>query len=163
MDNLAGVDDCDKTIKDELQRAGIKLFKKNIKSTGEVKTQYEGRLKGFKFTRAWYYWIVSGDVPLKLAEKLYKHPEGKISVRVTGHCGCPAPKKWVTWKTENGKTLADKKELENISTRMKKLCLQDKKYKWVDDVTVGTPVIPLYHIDSQAGLLLFAMMIKDNI
>jgi len=41
---------------------------------------------------------------------------------------------------------------------------EDGIYRWVEDPTKeGTPYITSYHIDSQAGLLLFAETLKGNL
>jgi hypothetical protein len=45
----------------------------------------------FRFRRAWYYWMVSGYVPLNVAMEMYADPVGKKDIRVDGHCGCPSP------------------------------------------------------------------------
>jgi hypothetical protein len=69
-----------------------------IKSPGLVKLFSPKNITphvSFIFCRAWYYWIVTGFVPLHVAEELYADPIGKKDVRVSGHCGCPAPKEWI--------------------------------------------------------------------
>jgi hypothetical protein len=67
--NLAGNIACDEFIKLELELAGINIVEK--KGNGEVPYNYEGRLGDFTFRRAWSYWGVHGDVPLKLAKEMY--------------------------------------------------------------------------------------------
>lgn len=128
MGNLAGVFECDPFVELELKLAGIKIFKKEI--TSEVPTTFYGRLNGFIFHRAWYYWIVEGLVPLNLAIELYENPIGRKTVRVEGHCGCPSPIEFGIQKYLNTKT---NKFEEFIST---------------------------YHIDSIEGLKLFTKTIK---
>jgi hypothetical protein len=101
MPNLAGRHECDEYIKAELLMADIPGVLEPHEYS-EVPYSYIGYLNGFNFRRAWTYWVVSGPVPLDIAKKLYEDPEGKQSVRVAGHCGCPPPEEWA-------KTIGDKK------------------------------------------------------
>jgi len=121
--NLAGRHECDVYIKTELQLAGIDIIEENHQ--GEVPYHFSGKLNDFTFHRAWYYWMISGNTPLEIAQKLYENPEGQKNVRVAGHCGCPAPKE-----------------------------------PWVEDVD-NKKYITSYHIDSLAGLKLFANAIRN--
>ncbi len=95
MKNLAGDIHCDNYILQELELAGIPYHKFGFKMGGEVPTNYIGFLDGWKFERAWYYWVARSDDNLllfKYANELHeKH--GK-EVRVDGHCCCPAPQEW---------------------------------------------------------------------
>jgi len=102
--NLAGNENCDYFIKAELTLAGIDMVQE--KDRGEVPAKIKGKLGNFKFSRAWTYWIVKGDVPLSVAEELYADPVGVKYVRVAGHCGCPAPKEWAT-PNEKGELVVD--------------------------------------------------------
>src|SRR5271157_2299862 len=55
-------------------------------------------LDGWKFERAWYYWVAStqgGGLPFAQATVL--HEVHGRSVRVNGHCKCPSPEE------QNGK------------------------------------------------------------
>ena len=62
-------------------------------TSGEVKTSVRGTLHGWKFERAWYYWMAEGPgIDVETAEKLHA-THGK-EVRVAGHCGCPSPREW---------------------------------------------------------------------
>jgi hypothetical protein len=101
MRNLAGDPDCDRFIRDELQRALIPIKELDTPQKGEVPAKLQGELGPYTFERAWYYWIVRGDVPLAVAQELYQHPVGKADVRVVGHCGCPPPEEWST-ETSSG-------------------------------------------------------------
>lgn len=123
--NMASVTDCDRWIEKELYKAKIPIrsgfenwfLREGTKSTNRVmivkdmedyihkyrsKSEVPYHIIGnigdgkFIFKRAWYYWMISGNVPLKIAKKLYENPIGKRDVRVYGHCGCPPPKKWTT-------------------------------------------------------------------
>ncbi len=64
------------------------------------------------------YWVVTGPVPLHVAQELYKDPVAE-HIRVAGHCGCPEPKRpWTTLRMYDGTellTLADKAEIETFS------------------------------------------------
>lgn len=120
-----------------------------------------------------YYWIANGKVPAEVAEKLYNHAIGRPDVRVAGHCGCPAPKKWVEWFDSNGVRLANNDELkpylnEDGSRKNPEsiiwLSLDDPKYKWVDDPSKeGKGFITLYHIDTVEGLLFFVVTLMTEL
>jgi hypothetical protein len=87
--NMAGRKDCDEFIARELEEAGIYLKKEDHK--GEVPYHIVGELKGFKFHRAWYYWVVHGSVPAHVAWKMYENPIGRRDVRVDGYAGNTEP------------------------------------------------------------------------
>lgn len=55
----------------------------------------------FAFCRAWYYWIVAGAVPLRVAQEMYDNPLGHKDVRVAGYAGNTEPAGWA--KTIGGK------------------------------------------------------------
>lgn len=172
MKNLARDKDCDSYIMDELERAGIEATHGG-KSYGEVPASITGRLGPFTFTRAWYYWVVSGPMPLDVAKELYAHPEGKRTVRVAGHAGCPAPEEpWVKWYDDNGsclwprykyeKELAQFKDTPHLAGKIEYM-VDSGEFRVSDDMTKdGVPYVMSYHIDDQAGLLLFAMKVKDH-
>lgn len=129
MINLAGNQECDRYIREELTRAGIDIVEVPLdRANGEVPYTLEGRLPGYRFRRFWYYWVVDGRTPLDLAEHLYAHPEGRATVRVAGHCGCPPPAEWVK-----------------------------------RDPDTGEQYVSNYHIDDQAGLLLFALVVQGKV
>jgi len=90
--NLAGSIASDAYVKLELDLAGIPAEKSE--KYGEPGTCFKGRLGEYTFERAWRYWMVSGPVPLDKAKIMYADEEGKSSVRVAGHCGCPPPEEW---------------------------------------------------------------------
>lgn len=182
MKNLAGDNNADSYIRDELTRAGIEIVESE-KHNSEVPYTLTGILRaenlvsGFniQFYRAWYYWVAEGRVPLDLAWKLYNHPEGKRTVRVSGHCACPPPEDpWIDWIDKNGYKLAKLSEWDNYSSHSTIWDLVDKEtmisksgvFRWIPDSDIkkeGTPYITGYHIDDQAGLLLFAEVLKGNI
>jgi hypothetical protein len=95
LPNLAGNQDCDLFVPKELERAGIESLKLPFITKGEVPTRYVGHVNGWKFDRAWCYWIARADNDLLLfkhADPL--HEEFGTMVRVDGHCGCPSPREW---------------------------------------------------------------------
>lgn len=108
-----------------------------------------------------YYWHVTGKVPLAIAEKLYAHPEGRRSVRVAGHCMAPAPIEWVEYFNNEGKPMANQSELDKAPERLVTELKMKERYDWVLDKTVGNAFVTNYHIDSQAGLLLFTQMVQE--
>jgi len=184
MKNLAGDKYADEYISDELKRAGIEIVKVDpyLISKGEVPYTITGKLSvngcDIEFHRAWYYWVTKGRVPLEVALKIYAHPEGKRSVRVSGHCGCPPPEDpWIDWIDESGYELGDITDLERYSKDSiiwdcwkmigEREAMSDSgKFRCIDPILIkeeGTPFITLYHIDSQAGLLLFAETLKGNL
>lgn len=123
MKNLAHNENCDAVIIEELEKAGIKPFKtsqsdkphydvpyavigalgseylddENQRMFDRIGTRPEflKDMASFVFTRAWYYWCVSGYVPLPIAEEMYANPNGKSDIRVAGHCACPPPSEWM--------------------------------------------------------------------
>ena len=86
--------DTDAILTGELETAGIKVIVLPYRQTNqEVKTSIVGVLHGWRFNRAWYYWVCSGPgIPVEVAEKL--HASHGQTVRVDGHAGCPSPRKW---------------------------------------------------------------------
>lgn len=95
--------DTDDILRAELKAAGIQTMQEADgkgpeymaelfrKMSGEVKTSVIGILHGWKFTRAWYYWVCEGPgIEVAAAEAL--HASHGRSVRVDGHCGCPSPR-----------------------------------------------------------------------
>lgn len=95
MINLAGRKDCDKYIHQELTEAGIEIVEVPL-GRSEVPYTLIGKLGKYTFSRARYYWLVNGPVPLFAAQEMYRHPVGRRDVRVEGHCGCPPPEEWAS-------------------------------------------------------------------
>lgn len=90
--NLAGIKDCDDTIKKELSEAGVAQKDRIVRYTGEVKSKIFAHHHGWIFERAWYYWVVyTKTTPLLFEFASELHKEHK-TVRVNGHCGSPSPK-----------------------------------------------------------------------
>lgn len=170
MINLAGDKRCDEVIKDELERAQIEVVSKPVASSGEVAASLEGVIRSpfgeLKLKRAWSYWVVNGDVPLEIAKKLYAHPEGQRSVRVAGHCMCPPPEEWLKFLDEQGRELITPKDDEEYRRIMKDKVAADydKTHRVSDNFERdGKGYIDLYHIDTQAGLLLFSLMVNGKL
>lgn len=163
MKNLAGNKNCDEYIKDELTRAGIEIVEEESK--GEVPYSFTGRLGHYTFRRAWYYWVVVGDTPMDLAKKIYEHPEGKAAVRAGGHCGCVAPETQSSYpKSEDGLAPISQKDMDNAEKEYPSLWKDVKhKYRLATEHEENNKVVNCYHIDSQAGLLLFSMMVSGKI
>jgi hypothetical protein len=174
MINLAGNKDCDKQIHLELTRCGIDIHSIPL-GHSEVPYTLEGRLvfqglTGFVFHRAWYYWMVTGDVPLPVAELLYKDPVGVKDIRVAGHCGCPSPSRvpytyGVSWMHPSGKEgIARKNQADfkrSIASGLLEVSVLDKYIFTDDPVSEGClPVVRSYHIDSELGLYIFANSLK---
>ena len=116
MKNLAGVETCDDDIRLELAKAGITAFDIK-KGRSEVPYSVVGllghkefsddeleffkmmecniTLASFTFTRSWYYWSVTGYVPLEVADIMYANPNGVKEIRAGGDCACRPPSTWV--------------------------------------------------------------------
>ena len=148
MKNLAGNEDCDVYIREELEKAGITPFE-ILKGKSEVPYSVIGLLghedfddqtvdffkrntcsidlASFHFRRNWYYWSVRGYVPLDVAEIIYANPNGVTDIRAAGHCACPHP---------------------------------DEQ---VDSILVcGYQVVSSYDIDTQEGLNYFVQVLKEH-
>lgn len=172
MKNLAGNPDCDNDILPELQEAGIPPIKVDKDSHPEVKSEYNGSLHGWRFYRAWYYWVAAPEdihngLPLDYAEKLHEGFGG--DVRVAGHCGAPPPGERANHFTLDGKqVVVDPEGKEQagfdsfISSGLLDSSLKDQ-YVFVnhlDDVEHYS-VITCYHIDTQEGLNAFVETLNE--
>lgn len=158
MDNLARSKydpDADKKVKEELLIANIPVLELGVMDK-EVKTKYIGILNGFVFQRAWYYWVVKGNMPLKFAKILYENYKD-LNIRVAGHCGNPAPEEWACNKDFDKlcKPYIDKFSNNEISIEELKKISEDLQ-------TQGEQVINMYHVDTQLGLCKLAEMIREN-
>lgn len=178
MKNLAGNEQADSTILEELYLANIPS-KKVDKNNGEVPYSYIGKIENWTFKRAWYYWVVSVEngekgLPLNIALELHnkKNPTndsilGDV-IRCGGHAGCPSPDKY------GAQPLYDE-EYENqlFALGYKKTYYEslDKEYF---SITVGEVsnlcnegkltvkrYVDCYHIDTQIGLNEFVKMLND--
>lgn len=174
MINIAGGDPqgVDYECRRELFMARIPIVD-GPRSGGEVATSVTGRLGQIVFRRAWSYWIASGPVPLSIARALYDDPIGRMDVRVSGHCMCPPPEfPWVEHLDADGKHLRpttnrdrdvppggwDSPTLTPILTKI------EATTRWVDDpeAEASSSFVDLYHIDSVAGLRLFADALRGG-
>ncbi len=169
MLNLAGDQNCDAEIERELTRCGIEVVR-NQPREGEVPSSLRGKLGNFTFRRAWRYWVVNGDVPLRVAKEMYDDPVGKSDIRVCGHCGCPPPEEpWIVWRDKKGRKLLLMSERKKLVNRLGKndptvkSILNDPKIRFVKNRAVaGEGFIRFYHIDSETGLRLFADTLRKH-
>lgn len=161
MKNLAGDQQCDAEIREELTAAGIEVVPIQ-KGNTEVPYSVVGQLGNFTFKRAWYYWMVGGDVPLEIAKEMYTTEVGKKDVRVAGHCGCPPPEEWAFPKREVLVELGifqepcEEHPHGNSPTygELAKMCNSGK--------ITAPRFVQSYHIDSPEGLKLFADTMKKH-
>ncbi len=92
----ADCSDVDAQVLAELTAAGIPASgpAEFLRRNKEVPAAYLGELCGWRFDRAWYYWIAKGPgIPCDRAMELWRSPDGK-AVRVDGHCAAPSPEEW---------------------------------------------------------------------
>jgi hypothetical protein len=166
MKNLAGDKNCDDEIYRELQAARIPIVV-GERSKSEVAAMLWGKLGPIAFTRAWYYWVADGPVPIEIARALYADPIGKIDVRSGGHCGCPSPDEYgAVYYDADGKRLysdpdgSERRKLDELIA--KGLIESNPLYRCVPDrKTAATRiVVDCYHLDSEAGLRLFADAVR---
>lgn len=162
MENLAGRKDCDLQIRKELKEAGIELVCHPEPPRNEVPASVTGKLGEFTFTRAWYYWMVDGDIPLNVAEEMYANPIGKKDVRVAGHCGCPPPREWAFPKMEvlNEKGII---KLPDEKHRFRQGPTYGELARMCNSGKINAPrLVENYHIDSQEGLNLFTSTLRKH-
>ena len=164
MINLAGHPEAEMYITEELKEAGI-LAVYGAERIGEVQSKIYGELVTkwgtFRFTRAWYYWIVECHVPLGIAKEMYSSPLMKQDVRVAGHCGCPPPEEWAAEMivtVENGESKYENvwtgEQIEQLK-EIKCLAYLAKNKIRKEPGREYSKFIESYHIDSQEGLDLF--------
>lgn len=158
MVNLAGEYPQDNIITSELRLAGItSVWHDEIVKHAEVYTHVSGKLGKFELRRQWYYWSVSGYVPLAVAVEIYADPIGRSDVRAEGHCGCVDPADWAQptreWHEEQG----------DIHFWMGIHRTSGDASRWIRETFPTVPrYIHGYHIDSQEGLCLFAAKLKEH-
>lgn len=156
MNNLARYDyssDVDQKVKEELQIANIPIFQLPNYMNTEVKTKYIGILNGFVFYRAWTYWVCEGDVPLEVANNIYKN-YNELLIRAGGHCGNVEPEEESYNPIYDGelKTLLEKVGIKEYMKSADKI---------VDDKSLPR-YVAVYHIDTQLGLCKLVQEIKEN-
>jgi len=169
MINLAGnKESCDRIIRQELTRCGIEIVEGGADGNGEVPATVTGKLGNLTFTRAWYYWVVKGNVPIEVARELYADVVGKTDIRVNGNCVCPSPDdrqfQWLLPNSRQVIPLAQKTEFEHYGKTVPYMLEAMKKYDFSDDpASLGAKqYIDSYHIDSELGLYIFAQAIKKH-
>ena len=98
-------EDTDEILRSELRAAGIPTLQEDageppehmaecIRSqSGEVKTSVMGTLHGWKFERAWYYWMCKGPGIEAVEADRLQAEHGK-TLRASGDCGCRGPQFW---------------------------------------------------------------------
>lgn len=171
MINLAGKKDCDFYIKVELTRCGIPIEDSPRSSAiSEVPYSLQGKIKtnngDLVFTRAWRYWVVKGEVPLDVANKLYAD-SASDDIRVDGHCGnVPPEDPWIKRIDKEGRQLVLDEDLSQRKA-FKEFNLDPSKYHFINnkdnlDLYTHRAFIETYHIDSEMGLRVFADTIKSN-
>lgn len=162
MRNLAGAHYCDDVIQEELSQAGVPIVevpRDDVHS--EVPYTLEGRIRPFRFQRAWYYWVVKGPVSIEAAREMYANPIGRKDVRAGGDCTCPEPETQAEWFDPEGHKLwADPTGEQEAEA--KRLTAKYGPYRdsgiFVPDLSKvpgAHAYVTCYHIDSQAGLNLF--------
>jgi len=156
MVNLAGVKTCDETILQELKEAGIKPIMVGKREHREVPSEYIGVCNDFIFNRAWYYWVVSGYMPLEHAKEMYAKYKD-LNIRVAGHCGNPPPEEWCEPKDYHDKCKphSDKFWAKEITAdELNEICTEIREQ--------GEQFVTHYHIDTQEGLNRFVETVRSN-
>lgn len=117
-----------------------------------------------------YYWVAQGNVPLAVAEAIYRDPAAN-DIRVSGDCTCPAPVgNHIKWVLPNGREvlgLHNKLEAEGF-TQSKSVFMRETAKRLLaerdfsdDPASLGASgFIEFYHIDSALGLRVFADYLK---
>lgn len=163
MRNLAGSKDSDIWCSAELTAAGIPIEIVE-KQYGEPQTRVKGRLGGVEFSRAWYYWIANGRVPLDVAQRLHADPVGRKDVRVAGHCGCPPPEEWARYYDGDERVCVDpdgKEEADFDACIASGVLTDEDKPRFAKSADGLMAHVESYHIDSAEGLRLFADAIRE--
>lgn len=163
MRNLAGVHYADDVINEELSQAGVPIIEvPRDEVHSEVPYTLEGQMRGFKFRRAWRYWVVEGRVPIEAARELYENPVGRKAVRAGGDCTCPEPETQAEWLGFDGERLypdptgeQEARWRQFIETHP---ACRNEPGTFVPDPSVvpgAHAFVTCYHIDTQEGLNLF--------
>ena len=162
MINLAGHPEADENCREELRLARIEAVE--VERYGEPRTTVAGRLNGIEFRRAWYYWVADGRVPLNVARRLYEDPIGRRDVRVAGYAGNTAPEgHWVHWFDGDEMVCVDPdgSEEAEFDAAVKRGWLEATDKPRFAKTTDGLQgYVTKYHIDSLAGLRLFADAVR---
>jgi hypothetical protein len=164
MQNLADDGACDQTIVSELERAGIDTI--CVDELGDVRSRLRGQLGPIVFSRAARYWIADGPVPLAVALELYDHPIGRRFVRVGGIGGAPEGAQ-IAWYTSDG---------AGVHPTAQAAKYRSARDRWPEAFAAWGPIlfhddpaeigaygyIDRYHIDSEAGLQIFASTLRQH-
>ena len=151
----------DQLVREELKQAGIPILELPCYMDTEVKTRYVGVLYGFFFYRAWTYWVCKGDMPLDIAEQIYRNYKG-LRIRAGGHCGNVPP------KTVSVNPVYIQ-ELEDLLRKTQESDTEENyvsKYLEQSKSIIDNPNLPRfvrnYHIDTIEGLEKLAEVIKEK-
>jgi hypothetical protein len=120
----------------------------------EVPASIIGKCNNFIFTRAWYYWMVSGYMPLQYAKEMYEKFKD-LNIRVAGHCGNPPPDEWC-----EPKDLGEKCKEYFESYHRREMTYEQCEAFCREARKSGEQFITHYHIDTQEGLNRFIDIIK---
>jgi len=166
LPHLAGDTGCDVRAMDELRRAGIPAHEGEL--MGEVPSRAYGRLGPILFLRAWRYWIAQGPVPLAVAEDIYAVPAGRAGVRINGDCMAPPPEAaQIEWRLPDGTLVVpadEEAEFREVLPRFPQIERACGPLVFNNDPRAlgATGYVPLYHVDSQEGLVLFARLLRKH-
>lgn len=177
LDNLARRNfdyAADKKVKEELQIARIPIISLPYHMEGEVKTYYFGLLNGFLFHREWTYWVCTGNIPLEIAEEIYREDK-ELCIRAGGHCGHVAPKQ-VAHDPIYDNMCSKLRDEWGLETYLKIVAAVDDSEKYnksdakfrqeIDKLReqerIGEQFVSSYHIDTQFGLCTLARIIKER-
>lgn len=142
-----------KKVKEELEIAKIPIFVLPSILDSEVKTEYIGILNGFKFYRAWKYWVCEGDMPLEIAKYIYENYKD-LQIRAGGHAGNVEPDK-ESYNPVYSKKLLDLLEKVGFTRYM-------EQSKDIIDDPNQPRFVCCYHIDTQLGLCRLAEVIRER-
>ena len=152
-----------------LNRCGITdIEEKEYTNIG--RTRYiTAKFKGFTLRYQNYYWVVSGEVPIDMAMKLFEDPVGKTDIRSNGHCGCPSPmENGIKWIASDGREVIKTRNIEDFKSMeyLQGVFAPEEvmsRYIFNDDPeSIGaTASVNMYHIDSELGLYIFIQAVKS--
>jgi hypothetical protein len=182
MKNLAGAEEADIQIQEELLLAGIELVH-GVRGNTEVPYSITGKLGDFTFRRAWYYWMAGADegngLPVDVATAMHERAYPIVGerqpatygqvIRVAGHCGCPPPSEWADHFDDLGRKVVLDPEGEQEASLRRYIEQGYIELKVLDKLrfapslegVAARSVVTSYHIDSQLGLNEFARVLKE--
>ena len=140
----------------ELLAAGIPILTLPAYQMAEVKTNYVGILNGFVFTRAWRYWVCSGDMPLANAKEIYA-TISQLAVRAEGHAGNIDPEGYSPQMKQLLTAKADEMREKGCSAGQIFAALEN-----IPENPQWPRYVRQYHIDTSEGLKALADYIKSN-